>query len=357
MKDEIKKYVSRVREMQSLCSGNEQATKQSLIAPLFSMLGYDLSDPRICLPEYKADFGIGRSSKPVDWAFLRNGKPIIFVEAKEVGKNLEGFDEQLADYFAKSPEVKLGILTNGRCWRFFTDLVYTNIMDKDPFIKWDVLEDEQPPYDFLTLLASSNFNPELVKTFAAKRRNQNLLLVELTRILKPSAEFINIAIQNLETRPVTQEIVDGWKPVVSAALNEWIKQQLLTDILSENNAEDVAIVPAVETTKEELETYATIRSLLGKDRLTNYQDTASYFKIHLPERATWVICRLVFGKGKPTLSVPLSPEQTIPFAGGRNVVNSGGWSTVTLSSTQDISNLGDLLCFAWEMKRKERPAN
>ena len=51
--------------------------------------------------------------KPIDWAFLQNGHPIFFVEAKEVGKKLASFDEQLADYFAKAPEARLGILTNG----------------------------------------------------------------------------------------------------------------------------------------------------------------------------------------------------------------------------------------------------
>jgi len=33
------------------------------------------------------------------------------------------YDEQLADYFAKAPEARLGILTNGVQWRFFTDVV------------------------------------------------------------------------------------------------------------------------------------------------------------------------------------------------------------------------------------------
>ena len=28
----------------------------------------------------------------------------LFVEAKEVGKKLPGYDEQLGDYFAKAPE-------------------------------------------------------------------------------------------------------------------------------------------------------------------------------------------------------------------------------------------------------------
>ena len=45
----------------------------SLILPLFTILGYDYTDPRECIPEFKADFGKGRSVKPADWAFYQNG--------------------------------------------------------------------------------------------------------------------------------------------------------------------------------------------------------------------------------------------------------------------------------------------
>ena len=137
MKDSIAAYVKRVRDLAEHVKGNEQATKQSLIGPLFTLLGYDLTDPRECIPEYRVDFGKDRSVKPIDWAFLQNGQPIFFVEAKEVGKRLPGYDEQLADYFAKAPEAKLGILTNGVHWRFFTDVVNMNVMDREPFLKWE----------------------------------------------------------------------------------------------------------------------------------------------------------------------------------------------------------------------------
>jgi hypothetical protein len=167
MKDSIVTYIKRVKDLAEHVKGNEQATKQSLIGPLFSLLGYDLTDPRECIPEYRVDFGRDRSVKPIDWAFLQNGQPILFVEAKEVGKRLPGYDEQLADYFAKAPEAKLGILTNGIQWRFFTDAVNMNVMDREPFLKWDVLSDEEPPHDFLTVLQKSQFNAELIRAGTA----------------------------------------------------------------------------------------------------------------------------------------------------------------------------------------------
>ena len=166
----MQQYVKRVQDLAEHVRGNEQATKQSLVGPLFTLLGYDLTDPRECVPEHRVDFGPNRSVKPIDWAFFQNGRPIFFVEAKEVGKKLGSYDEQLADYFAKSPEARLGILTNGIQWRFFTDADNPNIMDKETFLRWDVLADEKPPFDFLSLLQKTQYNTQLITTFAKRKR-------------------------------------------------------------------------------------------------------------------------------------------------------------------------------------------
>ena len=73
---------------------------------------------------------------------------------KEVGaRKLNSYSEQLGDYFAKETAVKLGILTNGIEWKFFTDLINDNVMDKEPFFVWDVLNDvARTPLGLLTLL-------------------------------------------------------------------------------------------------------------------------------------------------------------------------------------------------------------
>jgi predicted type IV restriction endonuclease len=235
VKDELLAYVKRVKDLHERVKGNEQATKQSLIGPLFTLLGYDLTDPQECVPEYKADFGKDRSVKPVDWAFWQNDRPIFLVEAKDAGRKLAGYDEQLGDYFGKEqPDVKLGVLTNGIAWRFFTDIINANVMDKEPFLKWDVLNDEEPPYDFLTLLQKSQFKAELVRTFARRQHEHNLLVNELDRLLEPAAEFTRLAIANIETRNLTANVVESWKPVVASAIGEWAKQRRLASVLTQS---------------------------------------------------------------------------------------------------------------------------
>src|SRR5262249_40147181 len=152
----------------------------------------------------------------------------FFVEAKEVGKRLPGYDEQLADYFAKAPEAKLGILTNGVHWRVFTHVVDINVIDRGPFLQRGLLSRQEAPLGFLTILQKSQFNAELIRAFARRRRAQNLLVAELNRLLEPSPEFIRLAITNIETRKLTENVLETWKPVLANAINEWAKQRALT---------------------------------------------------------------------------------------------------------------------------------
>lgn len=350
VREQVENFVRRVKDLAEHVRGNEQATKQSLIGPFFSMLGYDLTDPRECIPEYKADFGKDRSTKPIDWAFLHNGTFAFFVEAKEVGKKLAGFDEQLADYFAKDPNVKLGILTNGASWRFFTDVVNPNVMDREPFAKWDILADEPPPLDVITLLQKSQFNAELIRAYAQRQRAQNLIVSELARLLEPDHEFTKLAIRNLESRNLTEKVTEGWKPIVANALNEWARQRMLSAALTPAQPapnESAAEASRIETTQQELDAFAVVKRLLGEERPVGYEDTASYFKIHLAERRTWVIARLQVNRRNPNVWVPLPPDRVAALAPGRPTTQRNDWTAVTLDDPKQIEELGPLFAEAY----------
>lgn len=355
MSARVQAYIKRVKELADHVRGNEQATKQSLIGPFFSMLGWDLTDPRECIPEHKADFGKERSTKPIDWAFLNNGVMAFFVEAKEVGRKLSGFDEQLADYFAKDSNVKLGILTNGAQWRFFTDLNKTNIMDHEPFATWDVLSGE-PPYDVLTLLSKAKFNSELIRTYAERQRQHNLLVGEISRLLDPDHDFTKLAIANVETRKLTQGVVEHWKPIVASAIDEWARQRVLKAALAApaTKNDDTGRDPRVETTAEELQAIEMVQELLGADCKIQYEDSVSYLKLHLPEKRTWAFARLLLDKRQPVVHVPLTAEETQALVAERAVSSLQGWSVVTLSDAADIANLGPLFKAAYASVKADK---
>jgi predicted type IV restriction endonuclease len=357
LRDVIEQYVKRVKEMAEIVKGNEQATKQSLIGPFFTMLGYDLTDPRECVPEYKVDFGKGRSTKPIDWAFRNNGAFTFFVEAKEVGGKIAGYDEQLADYFAKDQNVKLGILTNGAHWRFFTDVVNANVMDKEPFAKWDVFK-EAPPFDVIKLIAKSGFNAENIHTYAKRRHEQNLLVGELTRLLEPAPAFTKLAIEKIETRNLTQAVVETWAPIVAGALTEWARQRMLTAALAAPMVTDSTpdANEKSEPTQEELDAFAVMKKILGRDRGIAYEDSVAYFKIRLAEKRTWVFCRLQLGRRHPAVWVPLPLDRATELAGGRAVVMNNGWAVISLNEATEIADLRELIEAAYAHVKHERTA-
>jgi hypothetical protein len=362
LKETLSVYVKRVRDLAEHVKGNEQATKQSLIGPLFTALGYDMTDPRECVPEHRENFGLNRSKYPIDWLFQQDGNPIFIVEAKEAGRRLAGYDEQLADYFAKKqPNLKLGILTNGVQWKFFTDYSAPNVMDREPFVKWDIMSDEAIPLDFLTLLQKSQFDARLIRTFAQRNFQQNLLLAELTRLLEPSNEFVRLAISNIETRTLRDNVVESWKPVLANAIEEWTKQKMLTMVISgatQPQASDATAVRKINTTREELDGFEAIKKMLGNERPVSYTDTVSYFKIHLPDRHTWVVCRLYFEGKRPRIWMPVPIARVEQWLSPFKVTFPQiGWICITLDSHSDLEKLGDIIRAAYDHQKSERLAH
>ena len=70
-------------------------------------------------------------------------RPIMIVECKPLGDDLDAHTGQLSDYFSAVRETRFGILTDGRLYRFYADLDAPNLMDSDPFLEIDLL-DVQP---------------------------------------------------------------------------------------------------------------------------------------------------------------------------------------------------------------------
>ena len=66
----------------------EEATKNALVMPFVQALGYNVFDPREVVPEFVADVGIKRGEK-VDYAVLKDGKPIMLFECKAYSMDLD----------------------------------------------------------------------------------------------------------------------------------------------------------------------------------------------------------------------------------------------------------------------------
>ncbi len=112
---------------------NEEATKMALIAPFIQALGYDIFNPVEVKPEFSADLPGIKQGERVDYAILEDGHPKILIEAKPYTSDLRTAEMgQLSRYF-QATKARIGILTNGRLFQFFSDLDDRNLMDQKPF--------------------------------------------------------------------------------------------------------------------------------------------------------------------------------------------------------------------------------
>lgn len=96
-----------------------------------------MSNPLECKAEYTADLR-GQNSNKVDYALMIDSKPVMLIEAKSLNENIDNYVHQLNYYFTSVFDCRIGILTNGRQYSFYTDLDTPNLMDSNSFFSFDL---------------------------------------------------------------------------------------------------------------------------------------------------------------------------------------------------------------------------
>lgn len=156
--DQLRALSARIALTKDLVS-TEEATKNAMVMPFIQALGYNVFDPTEVTPELVADVGTKKGEK-VDYAILKDGKPIMLFECKKSGGDLSiNHAGQLFRYFHVT-EARFGVLTNGLVYRFFTDLEQPNKMDEKPFFEFNVLDFKDRDIDELKKFAKSLFDVE-----------------------------------------------------------------------------------------------------------------------------------------------------------------------------------------------------
>ncbi|TET80936.1 restriction endonuclease subunit R [candidate division TA06 bacterium] len=112
MQEQLQELIEAIRSGQRRFMSSEAETKQGIILPILSYLGWNVFDPDEVHPEYP----VGRES--VDFALKCGEHAKVFVEAKKPSENLEHHEEQLLKYSFREG-VELAVLTNGVTWWFY----------------------------------------------------------------------------------------------------------------------------------------------------------------------------------------------------------------------------------------------
>lgn len=310
--DQLQALMKRAKETAENLQ-NEEATKMALIAPFIQVLGYDIFNPSEVMPEYSADFPEIKSGERVDYAILEQGKPKILVEAKPYKTNLKEAEKgQLSRYFHVT-EARVGILTNGRIYQFYTDLDNANVMDPTPFAEIDLFDLANAPVKEIKKLTKSMYDLAGLLDSAERLKYLGGVKEEIRKeFTDPGEWFVKEMASRVHSgKRVTSSIQDQFKPIVQEAILAFVNEKVDARLKSaievgnqqdmeekvEQIAQTVEDHNGIETTAEEIEGLYIVRAICASDidpsRLIE-KDTKTYFTI-LVDGNTWKsVARLYF---------------------------------------------------------------
>ncbi len=292
----------------------EEATKSAFIMPFLHLLGYDVFSPAEVVPEYTADVGIKKGEK-VDFAILRDGQPVMLIECKCCSATLNAAKcSQLFRYFHTLPTARIGILTNGTQYLFFTDLDKPNVMDQRPFMEFDLLNPDKALIPELLKLSKANWDMAATLSAASELKYTRALKGVLAEELQtPSEEMVKLLAGRVYDGSLTAKVREMFTGLTKRAFQQFVNDQIndrlksamiepqptleQTEQATEPEHQGAASAPRVITTEEEYEAFHVVKSLLRRTvdpKRIAMRDTQSYCGVLLDDNNRKPLCRLHF---------------------------------------------------------------
>jgi len=275
---------------------NEANTKQSLILPFVRMLGYDTDNPLEVTLEYAASFGVKKDAR-VDIAVMREGAPSIFIECKPLGAALDVTKvSQLFAYFAACPDTRIGILTNGRQYQIFSDTKTKGVMDKTPFLSFDITSFDKGDLPTLQKLSKEAWDLDFV--LAAANRLKNLTAIKKL-IRKDATEPDDDVVRHFASscyggKKMMQSVIDEFRPLVVQAFREYVAECTADPAPNPEPEPATENTPGIVTHDSEKFAYVTVKTLLGgvvEPSRVQMHDYKGFCAVQLDGSSRKTICR------------------------------------------------------------------
>jgi hypothetical protein len=316
----------------------EEATKNALIMPFMSALGYDVFNPLEILPEFTADIGIKKGEK-VDYAVKKDQQIIMLIECKFHKVNLaEEHTSQLYRYFSVT-EARFGIITNGIIYQFFSDIDEPNKMDSKPFFEFNILNFQPHHIKELNKFTKSAFSLEEILNTASNLKYTGAIKKILEEELEsPSENFVKFFATQIYTGKVTKVVInqfvnivkDSAKQLITEKINDLIESAINKPIEQTKEVKELPIEEkesnnGIVTTQEEIDGFNIVRGILSQvidlDKVT-MRDTKSYCGILFDDNNRKPICRLYFNTSQKYLALFSNKKETkIPINNLTDIFN------------------------------------
>lgn len=317
--DKLSAMAAKIKQ-QSSAIVTEEATKNAFVMPFINnVLGYDVFDPTEVIPEFICDIGTKKGEK-IDYAILKNGEIQMLIECKKIGEPLNvNHASQLFRYFHVT-NARISILTNGQCYKFFTDLEAPNKMDEKPFLEIDLLDIDETVIPELKKLTKSAFDIDSIISAAGELKYVSLIKKILhAQMSNPEDDFVKFFASRVYDGILTQKVRDNFASLTKKAASQYVNAQInerLKSAMSGSQAplQDLSNIseeresvkeskdePDIITTMDELEGYhivkAIVRTVIEPQRI-NHRDTKSYFGILIDDNNRKPLCRLHFNRNQ-----------------------------------------------------------
>lgn len=298
-KDALYKFAQQVSTKKLSCA-TEEATKHSLILPIIQLLGYDIFDPTEVVPEVDCD--LKHTGDRVDYIIERDGTHQILIECKHWRQNLDRHITQLGAYFAASA-ARIGILTNGIEYRFYTDLEKTNLMDDTPFLVVSIESLSDEDIAWLDLFRKRCFNTNIISSRALQnRRKAKLRQVIADEFSSPSPALVKHFAKQVYGNTPGPKALEQFRPLLIKAIGQYAGN-------SENQPNTTDFTPQGD--HDEL--LVTVQSILGDIVSSNrvvWKENQQYNTIRLDGSEWSPICRLKYTQWAKWISITHWDEET-----------------------------------------------
>lgn len=374
--ERLRKHAEHVKTVGMHCT-TEETTKQALILPLLDILGFSPFDPTRVKAEYGADFPGVKISERVDYALFCAGVPVMFIEAKAHAEKLVNHCPQLSRYFNATPEVTISAITNGREWRFFTDLNNKNIMDSTPFLTVDFETMDVSLLPRLHRFHHDEFKPEALRTLAEETVYLNAFTDVISQSLRePDAEFVKYVAGRAEVhRQFNARFLEGIAPIVKQAVERAVSAMVVSGLSARTDppvpAMAIAESPATSIPEPEpaidpmadivdpnnsrvITTYAerrlleVVRSILGEGLDITAKDTESYYTVLYQNKVNRWLLRYQADKRQPCIfvCVPWTEERKREVA--RAGLQFGAGGSILLNQPDHLARITGIVFDALE---------
>ena len=238
-------------------SNDETKTRDYLVEPFFKILGYKEMD------DYTHEFSLRESKgkvKKVDMViFIDKREPTILIECKKANITLsERNFKQLSSYYHFHKESKLGILTNGIVYKFYSrNLDEKGELNPTPFVTFDLSDFDNNDVKELVRFFRLTINvkeimEEASEIYFLEKFDEGLF----NTLYKPDEDFIKLVFRNMGGKRITDKARDKVYGLInSISLNDTVERIKVEESKDSKSG--------IVTTSEELKCYSVVKTIIA----------------------------------------------------------------------------------------------